>query len=44
LQESRAVIRIRPGLVIAEPRTGHILANAGIDASNVGVSGEYVLL
>ena len=44
LQESRAVIRIRPGLVIAEHRTGHILANAGIDASNVGVSGEYVLL
>ncbi|MEL0161757.1 MAG: coenzyme F420-0:L-glutamate ligase, partial [Halieaceae bacterium] len=30
LQESRAVIRIRPGLVIAEHRTGHILANAGI--------------
>ena len=44
LQESRAVIRIRPGLIIAEHRTGHILANAGIDASNVGVSGEYVLL
>ncbi|MGA1581255.1 MAG: coenzyme F420-0:L-glutamate ligase, partial [Luminiphilus sp.] len=44
LQESRAVIRIRPGLVIAEHRTGHILANAGIDASNVGVSGDHVLL
>lgn len=44
LQESLAVIRIRPGLIIAEHRTGHILANAGIDASNVGVSGDYVLL
>lgn len=44
LRESRAVIRIRSGLIIAEHRSGHILANAGIDASNVGVAGDHVLL
>ena len=48
LQESKALIRIRPGLIIAEHRTGHILANAGIDSSNVGVTddeaGGHVLL
>ena len=35
LSESRAVIRKRPGLLIVEHRSGHILANAGIDASNI---------
>ena len=46
LQESRSVIRTRPGLIITEHRTGHILANAGIDSSNVGAKGqsESVLL
>ncbi len=48
LSESRSIIRTRPGLIIAEHHTGHILANAGIDASNVGVTdesdGESVLL
>lgn len=47
LQESRSVIRVRPGLIIAEHRTGHILANAGIDASNTGVNaatGDEVVL
>jgi len=46
LQESRSVIRTRPGLIITEHRTGHILANAGIDSSNVGAEGgrESVLL
>ncbi|MDC6472084.1 coenzyme F420-0:L-glutamate ligase [Luminiphilus sp.] len=48
LQESKALIRVRPGLIIAEHRTGHILANAGIDSSNVGVmddeAGSHVLL
>ena len=34
------------GLIITEHRTGHILANAGIDSSNVGAKGqsESVLL
>ena len=40
LQESKTLIRIRPGLIIAEHKTGHILANAGIDSSNVGVRGD----
>jgi coenzyme F420-0:L-glutamate ligase/coenzyme F420-1:gamma-L-glutamate ligase len=48
LRESQSVIRVRPGLIIAEHRTGHILANAGIDASNTGVDAvsghEAVLL
>ena len=40
LSESRSIIRTRPGLIIAEHRTGHILANAGIDGSNVGGTGD----
>ena len=48
LSESRSIIRTRPGLIIAEHRSGHILANAGIDGSNVGVDSateeESVLL
>ena len=48
LRESQSVLRARPGLIIAEHRTGHILANAGIDASNTGVdastSDDVVLL
>jgi coenzyme F420-0:L-glutamate ligase/coenzyme F420-1:gamma-L-glutamate ligase len=47
LRESRAVVRAVPGVVIARHRTGHVLANAGIDASNVPPltdGGEAVLL
>ena len=48
LSESRSIVRTRPGLIIAEHHTGHILANAGIDGSNVGDAGgsggETVLL
>lgn len=48
LQESKSVIRVRSGLIIAEHRTGHILANAGIDTSNTGIDAvkgdEAVLL
>ncbi len=36
LQESRSIIRARPGLIIAEHRLGFIMANAGIDQSNTG--------
>ncbi|MCH1491559.1 MAG: coenzyme F420-0:L-glutamate ligase [Luminiphilus sp.] len=39
LSESVAVIRSRPGLIIVEHKTGHILANAGIDASNINQDG-----
>lgn len=35
LRESRAVLRKRPHLIIAEHRLGWICANAGIDRSNV---------
>ena len=38
-------MRSRPGLIIAEHRCGHVLANAGIDASNIAQDeGEQVLL
>lgn len=35
LQESREVVRVGPGVLIVEDRRGFILANAGVDASNV---------
>lgn len=43
LQESSEVLRHRPGLLIVVHRLGFVLANAGIDRSNVG-SGDQVLL
>jgi coenzyme F420-0:L-glutamate ligase/coenzyme F420-1:gamma-L-glutamate ligase len=36
LAESRRIVRHRPNLVIAEHRRGWVMANAGIDHSNVG--------
>jgi len=52
LQESREVLRTRPGLIIVEHRLGFVCANAGIDHSNVEPSSskdfnrsdEWVLL
>lgn len=44
LGESRRVVRKRPGLIIVEHRLGLILANAGIDRSNVEGDEEQVLL
>ncbi len=43
LSESRAVLRHRPGLIIVEHRLGFVMANAGIDQSNVEGGGERVL-
>ncbi len=43
LRESREIVRTRPGLIIARHRLGYVLANAGIDASNVG-AGRVLLL
>ncbi len=43
LQESCEIVRCRPGLIIVEHRLGFILANAGIDQSNVN-GGHSVLL
>ncbi len=48
LQESGEILRVRPGLIIAEHKQGFVCANAGIDKSNVAPSGgksdENVLL
>lgn len=44
LDESRAVLRHRPGVIIAEHRLGMVLANAGIDRSNVTDDRDVVLL
>jgi coenzyme F420-0:L-glutamate ligase/coenzyme F420-1:gamma-L-glutamate ligase len=38
LQESREVLRIRPGTIIVEHRLGFVCANAGIDHSNINPS------
>ena len=45
LAEAQELMRVVPGVVIARHRTGHVLANAGIDASNVPADeGPTVLL
>ncbi|MHA6688458.1 coenzyme F420-0:L-glutamate ligase [Mesorhizobium sp. A556] len=44
LSESRAVLRAVPEVLIVEHRLGHIMANAGIDQSNVEGDDESVLL
>jgi coenzyme F420-0:L-glutamate ligase/coenzyme F420-1:gamma-L-glutamate ligase len=46
LRESRRVVRLAPDVLIVEHRLGLIMANAGIDQSNVAdpASGEYALL
>jgi coenzyme F420-0:L-glutamate ligase/coenzyme F420-1:gamma-L-glutamate ligase len=44
LQESREILRVRPGSVIVEHRLGFVCANAGIDQSNLGEGEEAVLL
>lgn len=44
LAESSEVLRHRPGVLVVVHRLGLVLANAGIDASNVTDDGETVLL
>lgn len=45
IDESTAILRATPVAIIACHRTGHVLANAGIDASNVeGGDADTVLL
>jgi coenzyme F420-0:L-glutamate ligase/coenzyme F420-1:gamma-L-glutamate ligase len=44
LADSTEVLRHRPGAIIVEHRLGFVLANAGIDASNVGPDGEERVL
>jgi coenzyme F420-0:L-glutamate ligase/NADPH-dependent F420 reductase len=35
LRDSQELMRVVPGVIISRHRTGHVLANAGVDASNV---------
>lgn len=44
LDESRRILRHRPGVLIAEHKLGIVLANAGIDRSNVAADKDVVLL
>jgi F420-0:gamma-glutamyl ligase len=45
LDESSEILRARSAAIIARHRTGHVLANAGIDVSNLAGGGEgHVLL
>lgn len=44
LRESREVIRCRPNVIIVEDVRGYVMANAGIDASNVEANGEETVL
>lgn len=40
LAESTEILRVRPGLILVVHRLGFVLANAGIDQSNVGADGK----
>lgn len=44
LSESKRIVRYRPGIIIAEHRLGMVMANAGIDRSNVPGSDDQILL
>lgn len=44
LQETTEILRVRPGVVIVEDRRGLIMANAGIDRSNVNGKDTVLLL
>ena len=44
LRESRKVLRVKAGVIIVEHKLGFVMANAGIDQSNVPGGSEAVLL
>lgn len=44
LRESREVLRVKPGIVIVEHRLGFVMANAGVDRSNVDSDAEDQVL
>jgi coenzyme F420-0:L-glutamate ligase/coenzyme F420-1:gamma-L-glutamate ligase len=46
LRESSAVVRVAPNVLITRHRLGFVMANAGIDRSNIGATGgdDWVLL
>ncbi|MFN8882477.1 MAG: coenzyme F420-0:L-glutamate ligase [Alphaproteobacteria bacterium] len=44
LSESQHIVRVRPNLIIVKHRLGFVMANAGIDQSNIGADGHALLL
>ena len=44
LQESRSIVRQAAGVLIAQHKSGHIMANAGLDRSNVRGDEDHVLV
>ena len=44
LEEAAEVMRVVPGVIITRHRTGHVLANSGVDASNTVPGGGHVVL
>jgi coenzyme F420-0:L-glutamate ligase/coenzyme F420-1:gamma-L-glutamate ligase len=44
LDESTVVLRAAPGVLVTETRHGFVCANAGVDQSNVGRGGDWVVL
>lgn len=44
LCESSSVLRAVPNVLITRHRSGHVMANAGIDRSNIGAGDDHVLL
>ena len=44
IDESSEILRATPAAIIARHRSGHVLANAGIDASNIAGGGEDTVL
>jgi coenzyme F420-0:L-glutamate ligase/coenzyme F420-1:gamma-L-glutamate ligase len=44
LRESREVLRVKAGVIIVEHRLGFVMANAGIDRSNVPSHDEEIVL
>ena len=42
--EAQELMRVAPGVIITRHRTGHVLANSGIDASNVDGGGDPTVL
>ncbi|MCA3389250.1 MAG: coenzyme F420-0:L-glutamate ligase [Roseomonas sp.] len=44
LSEAERVVRARPNLIIVKHRLGFVMANAGIDQSNIGTDGHALLL
>lgn len=44
LREATAIVRKAPNVLITRHRLGHVMANSGIDASNIGVDNSGLVL